>query len=485
MFKYDATTTCFKNLTSDLNIELILCPFSYMYAVVDIETTGGYAGSHRITEIAIVQHDGTSITAEYQTLINPDRNIPSFITNLTGITNEMVSEAPRFEEVADEILGRLEGKIFVAHNAQFDFGFLKREFEGCGIAWTPKRLCTVRLGRKIVPGLKSYSLGILAQHLGIGIENRHRAMGDALATAKIFSSLLRRDQTGEIEKSLKRNSGEMVLPPHLDRSVVEGLPDETGVYYFHDHHGKIIYVGKAKSIKKRIYSHFSGTASEWNRTKVRNEIHHISCELTGTELIALVHEAQEIRRLWPRYNLAQKELYEVWGIHSYEDRNGFLRFTIGTTKKGTEPHACATSKGEAWNMMWEKVQAYELCPRLCGLQKTSGACSNVASGECHGACAGKEHTDQYNSRMKMAIESFFENRESFFIVDKGRKRGERSLVVFDNGKFYGFGFISSRVKIQSISSAKQLITPGRENRIADQLVRNWAENPSSGKIHFD
>lgn len=456
-----------------------------MYAVVDIETTGGYAGNHRITEIAIVHHDGTDVTGQFQTLINPARNIPSFITDLTGITNEMVSDAPLFEEVADEILGHLEGRIFVAHNAQFDFGFLKREFEVCGIAWTPKRLCTVRLGRKIVPGLKSYSLGLLAQHLGIRIENRHRAIGDAVATASIFSSLLRRDQTGEIEKSLKRNSGEMVLPPHLDRSLVEELPDATGVYYFHDHHGKIIYVGKAKNIKKRIYGHFSGTASEWNRTKVRNEIHHITFELTGTELIALLHEAQEIRRLWPRYNLAQKELYEVWGIHSYEDRNGFLRFNVGVTKKGIEPHAFAANKGEAWNLMWEKVREYQLCPRLCGLQKISGACSNLASGECLGACIGKDLPEAYNSRVKAAIESFAVLRERFFILDKGRKRGERSLVVFDNGKFYGFGFVSSRIKVSDTTSAKQLVSPARENRIADQLVRNWAENPSSGKIHFD
>jgi DNA polymerase III subunit epsilon len=453
-----------------------------MYAIVDIETTGGYAGNHRITEIAIIHHDGAGITDQYQTLINPERNIPSFITSLTGITNDMVINAPLFREVSDEILTWLDGKIFVAHNAQFDFSFLKREFSDAGILWSPKRLCTVRLGRKIIPGLKSYSLSALAGHLGISIEQRHRAIGDALATARVFDTMLRRDVTGEVEKYLNRNSGEMVLPPNLERSEIEQLPALPGVYYFHDRNGKIIYVGKAKDLRKRIIGHFTGSASEWNRTRVRNDLHRISFELTGTELIALLHEAQEIRRLWPRYNLAQKEFYEPWGIFSYEDRNGFIRWSASVVKKGTEPHITASSKGFVWNLIWEKIREFRLCPKLSGVQKTSGSCSEYKTGGCDGACAGREDIATYNERVRQAIETLSEGEENLLIIDKGRKRGERSVIVVQQGKFSGYGFFPSRKKITSIEEALGVINPARDNRLAMPLIRNWLVDSPSGKV---
>ena len=271
-----------------------------MYAIVDIETTGGYAANHRITEVAIYHHDGMHITDSFHTLINPERNIPYYITGLTGITTEMVLEAPAFREIADDIFKRLEGKIFVAHNAHFDYSFLKKEFEEAGINWQSKKLCTVRLSRKIIPGLRSYSLGSLSESLGIKILNRHRAGGDAEATVKIFDQLLRRDRDSYILKTLKRNSGETVLPPNLPREEFDRLPLLAGVYYFHNARGNVIYVGKAINIKKRIAGHFTGDAREWSRSKIRNEIHHISYELTGNELIALILESQEIRRLWPK-----------------------------------------------------------------------------------------------------------------------------------------------------------------------------------------
>ena len=299
-----------------------------MYAIVDIETTGGYAENHRMTEIAIYHHDGMQITDVFQTLINPGRRVPYFITGLTGITTDMVREAPSFSDIAEEIHGWLKDRVFVAHNAHFDYSFLKKEFEDAGIHWSTRKLCTVRLGRKIIPGLDSYSLGRLAESLGIKIPDRHRAAGDAAATAKIFDLLLKRDMEGVIEKALKRNSGETILPPNLSKEEFDRLPAKTGVYYFHDAHGNIIYVGKANNIKKRIAGHFTGDAREWNRSNIRNEIHHISYELTGNELIALILESQEIRKRWPKYNLAQKYRVEEWGIFDYEDQNGYLRLVV-------------------------------------------------------------------------------------------------------------------------------------------------------------
>jgi DNA polymerase-3 subunit epsilon len=453
-----------------------------MYAIVDIETTGGHAASHRITEIAIYHHDGIQITDHYRSLINPGRSIPHFITGLTGINYEMVKEAPAFQDIAREVLGWLDGRVFVAHNAHFDYSFLKKEFEDVGIVWNTKKLCTVRLSRKIIPGLHSYGLGRLAESLGIKIPDRHRAGGDALATAKIFDTLLKRDNNGTIVKALKRNSGETILPPNLPHEEFDVLPARAGVYYFLDSHGQVIYVGKAINIKKRIAGHFTGDAREWNRSNIRNEIHHITFELTGSELIALIFESQEIRRLWPKYNLAQKYRSEEWGIFDYEDRNGYLRFCVNTVSKGAHPLITFSSKGDAWNFWWEKVKEFELCPKLSGLQLAKGPCFSYQSGTCGGACQGIESVKKYNKRAQKAIDSFFEQGNSLAIIGLGRKATEQSLVLVENGNYVGFGFFDKQERIGDVETARNFVKTGKENRTVQNLVNSFLVNPKGAEV---
>lgn len=453
-----------------------------MYAIVDIETTGGYANNHRVTEIAIYHHDGMQITNHYHTLINPGRTIPYFITGLTGINYEMVKESPSFEEVAQEIYDQLKDRVFVAHNAHFDYSFLKKEFEEAGINWTSKKLCTVRLSRKIIPGLASYSLGRLAESLGIKIKNRHRAGGDAEATSQVFDLLLKRDNSGVIAKALKRNSGETILPPNLDKSEFDKLPAKAGVYYFLDGRSNVIYVGKAVNIKKRIAGHFTGEAREWNRSNIRNEIHHITYELTGNELIALIFESQEIRRLWPKYNLAQKVRTEEWGVFDYEDRGGFLRFSVNTVSRGARPLISFSSKGHAWNFMWEKVREYDLCPKLSGLQLSKGLCFSYQTGECEGACMGVEAMKKYNKRAQAALESFTDHGESLAILGRGRKNNERSLVLIENGVYLGFGFVDKNETVATLDEAKNYIKMSKENRIVQNLVNSYLVNPRGAEV---
>lgn len=453
-----------------------------MYAIVDIETTGGYANNHRITEVAIYHHDGIQVTNHYHTLINPGRTIPQFITGLTGINYEMIKESPSFAEVAAEIHEQLKDRVFVAHNAHFDYSFLKKEFEEAGINWNTKKLCTVRLSRKIIPGLSSYSLGRLTESLGVEIKNRHRAGGDAEATSKVFDVLLKRDTTGVIVKALKRNSGETILPPNLPKEDYDKLPAKAGVYYFLDARGHVIYVGKAVNIKKRIAGHFSGAAREWNRSNIRNEIHNITFELTGSELIALILEAQEIRRLWPKYNLAQKQKTDEWGIYDYEDRAGYLRFCVNIVKRGTKPLISFSSKGDAWNFMWEKVREFDLCPKLSGLQVSKGLCFSYQTGECKGGCMGVESAKKYNKRIYTAIESFFEEKNSLAIIGKGRKNDERSLVLVERGAYLGFGFIDKQEVLADFETAKDFIKKGKDNRIVQNLVNSYLVNPRGAEV---
>jgi DNA polymerase III subunit epsilon len=453
-----------------------------MYAIVDIETTGGYAEHHRITEIAIYHHNGIQITDSYHTLINPGRNIPHYITGLTGITGEMVGAAPSFKSVAEEVFRWLDGKVFVAHNAHFDYSFLRNEFEQAGLTWNSKKLCTVRLTRKIIPGLRSYSLGSIAASLGIVIENRHRAGGDASATVKIFDELLRRDNDCYIAKTLKRNSGETILPPNLPKEEFDRLPAKCGVYYFHDARGNIIYVGKAINIKKRIAGHFTGEAREWSRSKIRNEIHHISHELTGNELIALILESQEIRRLWPKYNQAQKFRLEEWGIFNYEDRNGYLRFSVNVVTRGSRPLIRFATKGDAWNYLWSKVREFKLCPKLSGLQIDKGLCFHYQTAECDGACMGVESVKKYNRKAERAMEAFRGIGESVAIIGKGRSMEEQSLVLVERGNYFGFGYFDKQASIADLESARTYVRKSVETPTVQNLINSYLMNPRGSQV---
>lgn len=453
-----------------------------MYAIVDIETTGSYAYGHRIIEIAIVHHDGIRITDQYCTLLNPYCDIPDFIITLTGITPEMVKDAPSFEEVSLEIASWLDNRVFVAHSVQFDYSFIKKEFEDIGINWSAKKLCTIRLGKKIIPDLDSYSLSKFAASLGIEIDNRHRATGDAVATAKIFGIMLQLDKDGIIEKSLKRNSGELILPSNLPKADFDALPNAPGLYYFIDAYQKVIYVGKSVNIKKRIASHFSGVAGEWNRSNIRNEIHHIYFKLTGNELIALIYEAQEIQRKWPKYNLAQKSKTKNWGVYKYIDQNGYVRLAISSVNRSLESLIEFKTKGEAWSFLWNKVTSNGLCPKLAGLQQAKGGCISMQKGICSGACVGQESEKNYNDRVERTIKSFLVEDLTFIILGRGRKDGEKSVVLVDRGKYYGFGFIDNAIEIKNLEEGKKLVPKLKWNQTAQNLIGRYYSSESNNNI---
>ncbi|MEO1054579.1 MAG: exonuclease domain-containing protein [Bacteroidota bacterium] len=452
-----------------------------MYAIVDIETTGGFAASHRVTEVAIFIHDGVSVVDQYETLINPERFIPANISALTNITNEMVEQAPVFEQVADEIYDYLKGNIFVAHNVHFDYSFLKNEFNELNYKFDFKKLCTVRLSRKIIPGLHSYSLGNLCDSVGIQIESRHRAAGDAKATAKLFGILLRRDAQNHIQKALKRNSRETILPPNLPKEEFEKLPEAEGVYYFHDDKGTPIYIGKAKNIKKRIAGHFTGDRTEKAKQGVRKDIHSISYELTGNEFVALLLEAQEIKKFWPKYNRALKANTTKWGIFVYEDRNGYLRLSMNKANSKLKPEVTFNSHAEAWQFLIKKSKEFELCPKLCGIQKSKGACFDYDMDMCQGACVSKEEVEHYNNKVLEALNSSEELKDTFAIIGKGRNQNENSLVLIENGTFQGFGFVHQGEQIDSYDRAFDFITkmkdnPDIQNIINSQLRRELSHN---------
>jgi DNA polymerase-3 subunit epsilon len=441
-----------------------------MYAIVDIETTGGSAAYHKITEIAIVIHDGQRVIDSFETLINPERPIPSGITALTGISDNMVEDAPLFSEVAAQILPLLENKIFVAHNVNFDYAFLKAEFNAIGIQFQRKKLCTVRLSRKIFQGLSSYSLGNLCNSLGIEIMNRHRAGGDAAATAVLLDLLLKKDLDGFIEYSLNKRSKEAMLPPNLPREQYDCLPEEAGVYYFHDKNGKVVYVGKAGNLKDRVSTHFSGATNTKNRQLFLNTICGVTYELCGNELISLLLENEEIKKHWPRYNRSYKAVTLNCGIYHYEDQLGFQRLSIGKAGKRDKPVLTFKSMQEATTFLLSKIKAYNLCLRLCGIILPNECCTPDGAGWSCPVCNGNATAQTYNKKFQLAYTSFRETEKSFVIVGKGRVPGESTLVVVEQGRYLGFGYIQEEVPISTFRDFRDKVKYCYDNQDVQGII---------------
>lgn len=445
-----------------------------MYAVVDIETTGGSARLERITEIAVYIHDGTRIIEEFSTLVNPERSIPYFITSLTGITNEMVEHAPRFFEVARRIVELTEGKIFVAHNARFDYSFIRQEFSMLGYNFKRPMLDTVALSRKLIPGHKSYSLGNLCTDLGIEINGRHRASGDALATTRLLELLLEKDR--ELKSgSLIKNRKAARLHPSLNISKLEEIPEEPGVYYFYDETGDIIYVGKSRNMSERVSSHISNNTSG-REMEMRSLIADISWERTGSELIALLMESAEIKNHKPRFNRAQRRTGFRWGIYSHTDENGYIRFSYRNVRDDEVPLSVFVSRDRARGKLDQIISDYNLCQKLCGMYETDGPCFHRQVSLCRGACCGEESPKSYNERALMALDEFIFRERNFFIIDRGREGEERSAVKIVNGKYAGFGFFCINDVGFGLTAVHDCIRPAADNRDIQVIIRSYLKN---------
>lgn len=444
-----------------------------MYAIVDIETTGGHASSNSITEICIQVLQEGRVTEIFETLINPCRPIPYYIQSMTGITQDMVQQAPLFENVAEKIYSLLHDKVFIAHNVNFDYSFIRHHLAACGYQLQTKKLCTVRLSRKILPGLPSYSLGNLCHSLGIPNNDRHRAGGDTAATVRLFQLLLENDREQFITKSLYRNSKESVLPPNVKKEDFDNLPYTPGVYYFHNEKGKVIYVGKAKNIRYRVNSHFSNNSDSRQKQNFLRHTYSISFQPCATELMAQILESTEIKRLWPAFNYSQKNAENLYGIFVYEDQRGYLRLCIDKTKKQLRPAYTFHYLTDGFSLLRKLVKEYRLCPRLCFLDKGKDDCQGIIEGTCDGACCGQETIGSYNDKVIAAIASLH-SQDSFAIVEGGLNGADKSCVLMWEGRFYGMGYLADDIQILQPEEWKDHVTPYKENLFIRNLVKGYA-----------
>lgn len=450
-----------------------------MYCILDIETTGGQFNEEGITEIAIYKYDGHEVVDQFISLVNPEKEIQPFVVKLTGINNAMLRSAPKFYEVAKRIIEITQDCIVVAHNSSFDYRILRTEFTRLGYDFIRPTLCTVELSKKLIPGMESYSLGKLVRALGIPVTDRHRASGDALATVKLFKLLLSKDTEKEILiSSIKAEIKSGLTPKLLD--IVESLPYKTGIYYIHNEKGNLIYIGKSKNIKKRVNQHFTGKTNKCK--KIQLEVFAVTYEETGSELIALLKESEEIKINKPIYNRAQRKSIFQWALYEVLDDKGYLNLRLQKADGRKKEITAFTTIQEGKNALFRITEKYNLCQKLNGLYETQNGCFQHKIKECNGACLGKESPDEYNQRVEEFINDMSFENNNMIIIDRGRKVDERSAVLIENGIYKGYCFYDLNYQITNVEVLKNIIIPMQNNRDTRTIIQSYLRKNKVLKI---
>lgn len=441
-----------------------------MYAILDIETTGGKYNEEGITEIAVYRFDGHKIVDQFSSLVNPERKIQPFVVNLTGINNEMLRNAPKFYEVAKRIIEITEGCILVAHNANFDNRILTTEFDRLGYAFQKETLCTVELSKQLLPDLPSYSLGKLVRTLGIPLSGRHRAQGDAKATVSLFKLLLSKDTSKEIVSKMVRKDPKRQLEPKL-LDIIAEAPTSTGVYYLHREDGTVIYIGKSRNIKKRLTQHF--TSDSRKSKKIQLEVSAVTYEETGSDLIAQLKESEEIKKNRPLFNRALRKTLFNYQLSHFTDSDGYINLKVVPADNRKKAITTFSNYQQAKSALYRITEEYQLCQKLTGLYPTSTGCFLYGIKECHGACVQKETSETYNERVRAFIEKYSYTHKHMLIIDRGREVDERSVILIENGTYKGFGFYNLNYQINNPEILRSIINPMQNNRDSQHIIQQY------------
>jgi DNA polymerase-3 subunit epsilon len=450
-----------------------------LYAILDIETTGGQFNEEGITEIAIYRFDGHEIVDQFISLVNPEIPIQPFVVKLTGINSAMLRLAPKFHEIAKRIIEITSDCIIVAHNASFDYRVIRMEFKRLGYDFHSQTLDTVELAQRLIPDMPSYSLGKLSRSLGIPVADRHRASGDALATVQLFKMLLDKDLEKEIVKTFIRTEIEKGLEPRL-LDIVDKLPSRTGIYYIHREDGTIIYIGKSRNIKKRVNQHFTGSSTKCKRIQL--EVYDVTFEETGSELIALLKESEEVKINRPKYNRSQSKMQLQWGLYSEIDKNGYHNLKLEKFDRKKKELTAFNSIIEAKSTLHQLTEKYNLCPKLTGLDDSKSNCHAYIIKNCDGACIGEISAAAYNERVAAFIEEYTLNNKNIMIVDRGRTVSERSAILIEDGVYKGYAFYNLNYQIHNSAVLHKILIPMQQNRDTTAIIRSHMRKNSAIKI---
>ena len=382
--------------------------FPEKMVLFDCETTGGNPKYHRIIEVGLIIIEKGCVIERWQSFVNPHLEVPELITRITGINTKMIEDAPSFMEIAHTLEKFTSDRIFIAHNAKFDFGFLKNEFDRVGIKFNPKILCSVKLSRGLYPNIKGHGLSAIIKRFDLPIMNRHRALDDAEMILEFFMRISGIFDEGTIKTACDSQYKRPSIPPNLAHSEVEKLPKKPGVYYFYDKNGVLLYVGKSINIFHRVMSHFYSDHKNSKDFKLNLKISHINFTETPSDFSAQLLESREIKNLNPIYNHRLKKSKYLYQIKTKTNSFGYKELDID--KIITKNEVQADRYGLFRSFMHAKKQIlklsdeHNLCLQLSCLEKNNNKpCFRTQLNKCGGACSQKENKDDYNARVDLAM----------------------------------------------------------------------------------
>ena len=383
-------------------------PFSEPYALVDLETTGTNPLYDRITEIAIVYFSAQGERQVWQSLIDPQRGISDQIVALTGITNDMVREAPPFCDVAEELEQILESRILVAHNVRFDYGFLKNAFKREGVSYRPKVICSVKLSRALYPEERLHNLNVICQRHAIKRDVAHRALADTEALEKMLACFIADKGHSEFQQAVKKQLAKPALPMHLDAAQLDSIPRSAGVYRFYGEGGSLLYVGKSVNLHARVLSHFSADHSNGQDMKIVQSVRTLEWQRTGGDLGAQLLEAKQIKSLVPILNRRQRRHKRLFCFSLIQNSKGYLVPQLA--ERSTEDcywsenfYGLYRNRSAAQRALINLADNHGLCKKLLGIEKGAGACFGYQLKKCKGGCLDEEPAERYNLRLEMAF----------------------------------------------------------------------------------
>ena len=369
-------------------------------AIVDLETTGAHPAHDRVTEIAVIEAEGGEITTEWSTLVNPETSIPPAIQALTGITNEMVADAPTFGELAGELYERLAGRVVVAHNARFDYGFLRREFERAGLRYQARTLCTVKLSRRLYPEHARHSLDSLIARHDLRCAARHRALGDAEVLWQFLGVAAAERGEDALADAARQIARQPALPPHLDRARVNAIPEAPGVYLFFGENGAALYVGKSVDMRSRVLQHFSGDLHSAREAQLAREVRSLEWIRTAGELGALLKEAELVKRLAPAFNRHLKVSNEVCSFALTGKKLFLVKSEELNAQTLGHVFGLFRTRRAALEALRGLADEHGLCLQTLGFDgRGKKACFRHQIRRCAGVCAGKESLAAHQARL--------------------------------------------------------------------------------------
>lgn len=411
------------------------------FVIVDVETTGQSAAYCRIIEVAALRVEGGKVVEGFQTLVNPERFISPFIEGITGISNELVADAPLFSKISRKLSNILDGAIFVAHNARFDYSFVKSEFAALGVSYSARCFCTVKLSRKLFPEHRHHDLSSLIQRHDLPCESRHRAMGDAMAVLEFLGYVSTKAGRPAIEKAVREILNSSALPAGLERGMLDSLPETPGVYLFFGNEGEPLYVGKSVNIRDRVRSHFSGDGASAKEMTMTLQVQRVEHRKTAGELGALLLESHLIKEMAPLYNTLARRKRLLTVARRSVNRSGYYTVMLEEIDH-IEPSVAETILGvfkhrkQALEYLASASRTHALCGKLLGLEQTRSYCFAYHLKQCNGACVGEEAPETYNFR----VEAAFADRRvkawpfqtAIAIEEKGKGGSEGEVFVVDN-----------------------------------------------------